>query len=145
MKDPYALAFSLRAFLYVATERAIYVWMPALLVGYRGPEAWIAAYSLSIFLLLRVGGRFLGSWILNRCSWTTVPVLFSGATPICFAGALAGGIRAAVYLLPASGLFMSVIRPTINSKGISCFPKSEHGFVSGVPLFFTCLSSLWVG
>lgn len=30
---------------------------------------------------------------------------------------------------------------TINSKGISCFPKAEHGAVSGVILFFTCLSA----
>jgi fucose permease len=33
---------------------------------------------------------------------------------------------------------MSVIYPTLNSKGISCFPKSEHGAVAGVILFFTC-------
>ena len=40
-------------------------------------------------------------------------------------------------LLPLSGLFMSVIYPTINSKGISCFPKAQHGAVAGVILFFT--------
>ena len=33
---------------------------------------------------------------------------------------------------------MSVIYPTINSKGISCFRKAEHGAVAGVILFFTC-------
>jgi fucose permease len=43
----------------------------------------------------------------------------------------------AVVLLPLSGLFMSVIYPTINSKGISCFPKAKHGSVAGVILFFT--------
>jgi fucose permease len=48
----------------------------------------------------------------------------------------------AVYLLPTSGLFMSVIYPTINSKGISCVPKSEHGAAAGVILFFTCLSAV---
>ena len=53
-----------------------------------------------------------------------------------------GGAGAALYLLPASGLFMSVIYPSINSKGISCFPKSEHGAVAGVILFFTCLSAV---
>ena len=46
--------------------------------------------------------------------------------------------RNAVYLLPFSGLFMSVIYPTVNSKGISCFRKTEHGAVAGVILFFTC-------
>ena len=32
---------------------------------------------------------------------------------------------------------MSVIYPTFNSKGISCFPKHQHGSVAGVILFFT--------
>ena len=45
-------------------------------------------------------------------------------------------------LLPASGLFMSVIYPTINSKGISCVPKAEHGAGAGVILFFTCVSAV---
>ena len=33
----------------------------------------------------------------------------------------------AILLLPLSGLFMSVLYPTLNSKGISCFRKPEHG------------------
>ena len=37
---------------------------------------------------------------------------------------------------------MSVIYPTINSKGISCMPKSEHGAAAGVILFFTCASAV---
>jgi fucose permease len=141
MRNPYVMAFSLGAFLYVATECAIYVWMPTLLTGYRGAVTWVAAYSISIFFLLRAAGRFLGAWILGRYSWTAVLALFSGAILACFVGALAGGTDAAVYLLPLSGLFMSVIYPTINSKGISCFPKSEHGAISGVILFFTCVSA----
>jgi fucose permease len=47
-----------------------------------------------------------------------------------------------VYLLPLSGLFMSVIYPTVNSKGISCLPKAEHGAGAGVILFFTCVSAV---
>lgn len=141
MKNPYALAFSLGAFLYVATECAIYVWMPTLLAGYRGAAGFIATYSISIFFFLRAGGRFAGAWMLARFSWTAVLAMSSGAILICFAGAVVGGTELAVYLLPVSGLFMSVIYPTINSKGISCFPKSEHGAVSGVILFFTCVSA----
>ena len=45
----------------------------------------------------------------------------------CFAASIAGGVAWASISLPLSGLFMSVIYPTINSKGISCVPKSEHG------------------
>jgi len=142
LKSPYALAFSLGAFLYVAAEAAIYVWMPTLLQGYSGPAVWLAAYSLSVFFVLRVAGRFAGAWMLARFGWTSVLALFSGAILACFLGTAFGGVEVAVYLLPLSGLFMSVIYPTINSKGISCFPKSEHGSVAGVILFFTCVSAV---
>jgi fucose permease len=142
MKNRYALAFSLGAFLYVATEAAIYVWMPTLLAGYRGSAAVLATYSISIFFVLRAAGRFIGALMLERFYWTTVLAVFSGVILICFIGTVIGGADAAVYLLPASGLFMSVIYPSINSKGISCFPKTEHGAVAGVILFFTCLSAV---
>jgi fucose permease len=142
MGNPYALAFSLGTMLYVGVETAIYVWMPTLLADYRGPAILIATYALSIFFVLRAAGRFLGAWLLGRFAWTTVMVVCSLAILICFAGALVGGQGAAVWLLPLSGLFMSVIYPTLNSKGISCFPKAQHGAVAGVILFFTCISAV---
>ena len=142
MKNRYVLLFSLGAFLYVAVEAAIYVWMPTLLAGYSGPGKWIAVYSISIFFLLRAGGRFLGAWMLNRFSWTSVLSLCSGMILACFAISIAGGVEWGVYSLPLSGLFMSVIYPTINSKGISCVPKSQHGGAAGVILFYTCISAV---
>jgi len=120
MKNRFVLLFSLGAFLYVAVESAIYVWMPMLVSGYRGPGEWIALYGVSIFFLLRAGGRFLGGWMLTKLSWRTALCLCGGAILVCFAISIAGGLQWAVYFLPLSGLFMSVIYPTINSKGISC-------------------------
>lgn len=137
MKDPYALGFSLAAFLYVSVECAIYVWMPTLIAGYNGSAVFIATYALSIFFILRAGGRFLGAWLMARFNWALVLSIFSFLIFICFLGSVIGGIGFAVILLPLSGLFMSVIYPTINSKGISCFPKAKHGSVAGVILFFT--------
>jgi fucose permease len=141
-RSPYVLAFSAGAFLYVGVEAAVYVWMPTLLAGYAGPAAVLAAYSISIFFLLRAAGRFLGAWMLTRFHWQSVLALFSGCILVCFIASAAGGVDWAVYLLPASGLFMSVIYPTINSKGISCLPRSEHGAGAGVILFFTCASAV---
>ena len=136
----YALSFSMGIFLYVGVETAIYVWMPTLLTGYSGPKIlmMMAAYAISIFFILRAGGRFLGAWVLSHFSWTLVLALFTAAIFLCFAVSMLTGPSVAVVLLPVSGLFMSVIYPTINSKGISCFRKSEHGAVGGVILFFTC-------
>ncbi|MEO8097907.1 MAG: MFS transporter [Acidobacteriota bacterium] len=141
-KNPFVLMFSLGAFLYVAVEAAIYVWMPTLFEGYTGPGQWFAVYSISIFFLLRAGGRFLGAWLLVKFSWSTVLTLCSGAILACFVASIAGGVQWAVYALPLSGLFMSVIYPTVNSKGISCVPKSEHGAAAGVILFYTCVSAV---
>jgi fucose permease len=36
---------------------------------------------------------------------------------------------------------MSVVYPTLNSKGISCFPKHDHGAIAGLILFFTAFAA----
>ncbi len=142
VRDPWCLAFSAAAMLYVGVEAAVYVWMPTLLKAYHGPWLFLSAYALTAFFGLRAAGRFLGDLMLARWRWTTVLAVASGAVLFCFAAALLGGVGVAVVALPASGLFMSVIYPTLNSKGISCFPKTEHGAAGGVILFFTCVSAI---
>jgi fucose permease len=142
MKNPYALGFSAAIFLYVTVESAVYVWMPTLLAGYQGPLIWVATYAISIFFVLRAAGRFIGSWVLARLNWATVVTIFSLAILLCFGISMLAGVRVAILLLPLSGLFMSVLYPTLNSKGISCFRKPEHGAVSGVILFFTCVAAV---
>jgi fucose permease len=138
----YALGFSAGISLYVAVEVGIYVWMPTYLAPYHGPAILLATYAISVFFILRAAGRFLGAWVLRHYNWKSVLTLFSLVIFLCFAGSIAFGIDEAVWLLPASGLFMSVMYPTINSKGISCFPKAEHGKVAGIILFFTCVAAI---
>jgi DHA1 family quinolone resistance protein-like MFS transporter len=140
IRNPYALGFSLLIMLYVAVEVAIYVWMPTYVKGYRGSPAWLPAYALTAFFVLRAAGRFLSAWMLRSCSWTALLALCGVAIFCCFAGALSGA-DAGIFLLPLSGLFMSTIYPTLNSKGISCFTKAEHGAVAGVILFFTAVAA----
>jgi fucose permease len=142
MRNPYALGFSGVIFLYVAVESAVYVWMPTLLSAYHGSATFVAAYAISIFFVLRAAGRFLGSWMLARLNWAAVAALFSLAILLCFVSSMIRGISITVFLLPLSGLFMSVLYPTINSKGISCFRKAEHGAIAGVILFFTCAAAV---
>jgi fucose permease len=142
LKNQYVLGFSAGVFLYVGIEAAIYVWMPTLVAGYHGRASWVAAYGISIFFALRAAGRFLGAWILLRWKWDAAVAVLSGAIFVCFVLSVVNGVEWAVYLLPLSGLFMSVIYPTLNSKGISCVPKHEHGAAAGVILAFTCLSAV---
>jgi fucose permease len=141
MRDPAAAGFSFLIFMYVAVEVAIYVWMPTLLQAYTGTLAWLPVYALTIFFVLRAIGRFLGAWFIGRLPWTLALVIFGSVIFLCFAGALALGVNAAAWLLPLSGLFMSIIYPTLNSKGISCFPRARHGAAAGVILFFTAAAA----
>lgn len=67
--------------------------------------------------------------------------LFTLAIFACFALSMLGGKEVALWLMPLSGLFMSMIYPTLNSKGISCFSRQQHGAVAGLILAFTALSA----
>ncbi|WP_334032146.1 MFS transporter [Alteromonas sp. P256] len=149
VRNPYAFGFSVGAFLYVAAESAIYVWMPSYLVCdastlratydcySEGVSQTLAIYSVTAFFILRAAGRFVGIWMMSHFNWALVLMLFSGGIVLCFGVGLMGGKQVALYLFPLTGIFMSVIYPTFNSKGISCFPKHQHGSVAGVILFFT--------
>lgn len=141
-RNPWALGFGGLIMLYVGAEASVGVWMPTLLSRYRGADMLLAAYALPVFFILRAAGRFAGGWILARVRWTVVLAVCGLGVLACFLIAMTGGRAAAVYALPASGVFMSVVYPTLNSKGISCFPRSEHGAISGVLLFFTCVSGV---
>jgi fucose permease len=140
--DPTALFFGTALMLYVAAEAAIYVWAPTYLALYAGEWQWLVPYAVSIFFVLRAAGRFLGVWLLSRLDWSAVIFGCSAAMALLFWVAVAGGRAAAIFALPATGLFMSVLYPTINSTGISCFDKGRHGSVAGLLLFFTCLSAV---
>ena len=142
LRDPFALGFSLALMLYVAAEAAVYVWAPTYLAGYHGPFAWFALYVVSIFFVLRAVGRFLGAWLLARLAWPVVLAVCSCGVFACFLAGCIGGRGVAAIVLPLSGLFMSVLYPTINSKGISSFARPRHGEIAGLLLFFTCLSAV---
>ena len=143
MKNKYAMGFSMAIALYVAAEVSIFVWLPSYLDGYSGTQVatWMATYAVMVFFVFRALGRFLGIWILKHVKWTTVMMLFSGIIFACFAASAFFGQTVAAFLMPLSGLFMSMMYPTLNSKGISCFPKSKHGAVAGLILFFTAVSA----
>mgnify|MGYP001060113050 FL=1 len=143
MKNQYAMGFSMAIALYVACEVAIFVWLPSLLANFSGEglSAVFAAYAVMIFFILRAIGRFLGAFVLRIIDWKIVMLLFSGAIFLCFAGSAWFGQSAVVFLLPLSGIFMSMMYPTLNSKGISCLPKADHGAVAGLILFFTAVSA----
>lgn len=141
LKDRYALGFSLAIALYVACEVAIFVWLPTLLADYEGRFEFLALHAITLFFILRAAGRFLAGVILQHFCWSAVMAVFTLAIFVCFALSVLGGKAVALWLMPLSGLFMSMIYPTLNSKGISCFARHQHGAVAGLILAFTALSA----
>lgn len=143
IRNRYAMGFSTAIALYVACEVAIFVWAPTLFAGFTGTPLAVAfaTYAVMIFFILRALGRFLAVWILKLFDWKLVMAVFTGAIFLCFLLSALLGREAAVFLLPLSGLFMSMIYPTFNSKGISCLPKAKHGAAAGLILFFTAVSA----
>lgn len=141
LKDRYALGFSLAIALYVSCEVAVFVWLPTLLENYQGQWQSLAAHAITLFFILRALGRFLAGMILRWFCWTRVLAVFTVAIFLCFAFSVYLGQAAALWLMPLSGLFMSVIYPTLNSKGISCFGSQQHGAVAGLILAFTALAA----
>lgn len=143
LKSPYALGFSFGIAMYVASEVAVFVWLPTFLEGFDGVglAGFFAAYAVMIFFILRAAGRFMGVWILDRLDWKLVMLVFTGMIFACFVLSALGGKNVAVFLLPLSGIFMSMIYPMLNSKGISCFPKHDHGAIAGLILFFTAVAA----
>jgi fucose permease len=141
-RDPRALSLGACIFLYVGVETAVYVWMPALLAAEGGRALLSGAWALSLFFGLRALGRFVGAGILETIGWSRGLAVCGLGVLVCFAGALIGEGRAAAVLLPLSGLFMSVLYPTLNSRAISGFPAERHGAAAGFILFVTCLSAV---
>ena len=141
LKEPYALGFSLAIACYVATEVALFVWLPTLLAGYQGDYQWLALHAVTVFFVLRTLGRFLAEWILLRFRWELVMAVFCSCILLCYLLSMVFGQTVALWLMPLSGLFMSMIYPTLNSKGISCFPRQLHGTVAGLILAFTAFSA----
>lgn len=141
LKDPFALGFATLIMLYVASESAVYVWMPTYVRSYRGSAIWLPIYGLTMFFVLRALGRFVGIWLLRHLRWSAVLAICGLFIFACFLGSIAGGVEIGAWLLPISGIAMSVVYPTLNSKGISCFPKAEHGAAAGVLLFFTAIAA----
>jgi fucose permease len=138
-RDPHALGFAVLIMLYVGIETAIYVWMPTFLK--LGASSVMSAWALTVFFIFRAIGRFFGAWLLSQLSWQATLGVFGLAILACFGGSLLGGPAYAAYLLPISGLFMSVMYPSLNSKGISGFARHDHAAVAGLILFFTAIAA----
>jgi fucose permease len=119
---------------YVVVELAVCVWMPSFLLDL-GASPSAAAWALTVFFALRAAGRFAGIVILRRWRW---PPVLAGCAVLALAAVLVGslgGRQAALWALPASGLFLAPLYPTLNSHLLSRFPAAQQASVAGLATF----------
>lgn len=118
-------------FTYVGLELSFASWIPIFLVKVKNISYTLASYSISIFWLALMTGRFLFGRFFHRTNLS----LFIGA------GALVAALFTALtfstdyfilmgLFMALSGLLLSWFYPTILALGADAFPKNI-GFVTG--------------
>lgn len=115
---------------YVAVELGVASWMMEFLQRERGVSATISSFYLSGFFVLLMLGRFMGAMVVERVDYMLAVMFALVGSSICLTAALFGPAWLLV-LLPVSGLFMSIVFPTVTAV-VSRSVPSNSGAVMGI-------------
>jgi MFS transporter, FHS family, glucose/mannose:H+ symporter len=144
--------FFLATFLYVFIEQGIGSWLPTFNAQVLHLPAAMSVQAASVYAAGLAIGRLGAGALMRRMSW--FPILISCivlmAVLIVIAIPLATGTRPdpnvtwltaplACFILPAIGLFLAPIYPTINSVVLSSLPRSHHAAAAGLMIAFAAL------
>jgi fucose permease len=144
--------FFLATFLYVFVEQGIGSWLPTFNVQVLHLPAAMSVQAASVYAAGLAIGRLSAGALMRRMSW--FPILAACivlmAVLIVIAIPLASGTRPdpkvtwltaplACFIVPAIGLFLAPIYPTINSVVLSSLPKSHHAAAAGLMITFAAL------
>ncbi|MFN8439377.1 MAG: MFS transporter [Caldilineaceae bacterium] len=119
--------------LYVATELGIANWIVEYLIKSKGTPQTTASFYLSAFFGCVMVGRLVGSVVVERVGYLRSVLLAAGGALICILIALFSPPALALFL-PLSGLFCSIIFPTITAA-VSRLHTQNTGTILG--LLFT--------
>ncbi|MCH8568494.1 MAG: MFS transporter [Balneolales bacterium] len=152
IKYPLIIFFIFGAFLYVYIEQALNTWLPTFnFTVLQLPDA-ISVQIVSIYAGCLAAGRLLGGYIMKYVNWfyvlqTSILIaigliilvlpLTIGIEPGSVTGW--GSVPFAAYLLPAVGLFLAPIYPTLSSSVLSALPKNRQSGMTGLIVIFSAL------
>jgi FHS family glucose/mannose:H+ symporter-like MFS transporter len=120
--------------LYVAAEIGVGAWLVEFLQEAKSQSLITSTLFLSLFFGSITLGRFVGSFLVERIGYLQIMLYASLASVICVAvGTFAP--PALAFFLPLSGLFFSIIFPTITAA-VSDLHVENVGTILG--LLFTC-------
>lgn len=132
----YALCFA-----YVATEVTIATWLVEYMkVVHNRPietgNAWLAAYFFGI-----MAGRFAGGFFVDRVGYVRSMAIAVVLSLFCVLGGVYGP-EGAAFLLPATGLFLSIILPTATAL-VSTMGLKNMGAILGVFFCFVGVGGMF--
>ena len=149
---PLTVVFVLSIFLYVLTEQSFQTWFPTFYTDIINAPASMAIQAGAILGGAFMIGRFLGGFILKKIKWIYLltTCIISAGIIILLVLPLANNMDnqgviswtqapLVVYMMPAIGLFLAPIYPTINSTILSSLPKHMHSSMSGLIVVFSAL------
>lgn len=132
IKNKYVILYFLGIFMYVGSEQGISYWLSKFLKIYHDIDPDLAgADAVSYFWGLMTIGGILGLVLMKLFDSKQILRWFTILAMICVAAGLFGSAGIALWALPVSGFFLSVMYPTIVSLGLNSVAK-HHGSFAGI-------------
>lgn len=151
MKTP-ILIFFVASFLYVFIEQGIGSWLPTFNAQVLHLPVAMSVQAASVYVTCLAFGRLTAGALMRRVGWLAILIsaIVLMAVLIIVAMPLAAGVKPdpnvtlltapiACFVIPAIGLFLAPIYPTINSVVLSSLPKSHHASAAGLMIAFAAL------
>lgn len=132
IKNKYVILYFIGIFMYVGSEQGISYWLSKFLKIYHGIDPDLAgADAVSYFWGLMTIGGMLGLVLMKLYDSKQVLRWFTVLAIICVAAGLFANAEVALWALPISGFFLSVMYPTVVSLGLNSVDK-HHGSFAGI-------------
>ncbi len=126
--------------IYVSTELGIGSWIVEFLQTQKGLDVSLSTQMLSLYFGLMMVGRFIGSFFVDRIGYLRIMLMVSLAAFVSIAVGVFGPPEL-FFLLPVSGLFLSIIFPTITAA-VSDQHAANQGAILGLLFTFAGLGGM---
>lgn len=132
--QPSLIWFYISIALYVAVEIGMASWMVTFLQNEQSQSVAESTRALTIFFGTIMLGRFVGGFLVHRIGYLRSILFASIASVVCIAVGLFGPPDLS-FFLPLTGLFFSIIFPTITAAVSDRHTKNTNSILG---MLFTC-------
>ena len=126
--------------IYVSTELGVASWIVEFLQTQKGLAVGFSTQMLSLYFGLMMAGRFAGSFFVERVGYLKVMLFASLGAFVSIAIGIFGP-SALFFFIPISGLFLSIIFPTITAA-VSDQHTENQGSILGLLFTFAGLGGM---